>query len=289
MFCTWGIVHMQISCWISDKQVWLKLSNPVYAEFAEQSTYANCIQKQNCPPPHTSRLQLFSIDGEMADKSSKWDTRTEPIRRSGSSSIELPCNTQENPRNSVTGNPRTTTGRYRRIKKCFLWYLQSWSIYMMLAYPKPAAWILSYNLDSQTISFSQDIPQLLKNWPKCPRFFRIKKCTSLDICSLDSRVVAFRMITMCGGENMGHTWTRKAMSTTNDVITPNTSPSTPLATVDDPISISTCPNSIPINSWTSLSSFLNMWTFKRAFTPWNYMSAMTKWDSNTSRYFGPRW
>ncbi len=196
----------------------------------------------------------------MADKSSKWDTRTEPIRRSGSSSIELPCNTQENPRNSVTGNRRTTTGRYRRIKKCFLWYLQSWSIYMMLAYPKPAAWILSYNLDSQTISFSQDIPQLLKNWPKCRRFFRIKKCTSLDICSLDSRVVAFRMITMCGGENMGHTWTRKAMSTTNDVITPNTSPSTPLATVDDPISISTCPNSIPINSWTSLSSFLNMWT-----------------------------
>jgi hypothetical protein len=103
MFCTWGIADMQISCWISDKQVWLKLTNPVYTEFvAEQSTYANCIQKQNCPPPHTSRLQLFSIDGEMADKSSKWDTRTEPIRRSGSSSIELPCNTQENPRNPVT-------------------------------------------------------------------------------------------------------------------------------------------------------------------------------------------
>jgi hypothetical protein len=33
----------------------------------------------------------------------------------------------------------------------------------MLAYPKAAAWILEYNLNSQTISFSQDIPQLLKN------------------------------------------------------------------------------------------------------------------------------
>jgi hypothetical protein len=42
---------------------------------------------------------------------------------------------------------------------------------------------------------------LLKNWPKSSRFFRIKKCTSLDICSLDSRV-DFRIITMCGGENM---------------------------------------------------------------------------------------
>lgn len=37
-----------------------------------------------------------------------------------------------------------------------------------------------------------------------------------------------------------HTCTRKAMSTTNVVITPTTSPKTPLATVDEPMSQSIC-------------------------------------------------
>jgi hypothetical protein len=43
-----------------------------------------------------------------------------------------------------------------------------------------------------------------------------------------------------------YTWTRKAMSTTNDVMTPNTSPRTPLATVDDPISTSTCHHNLSV-------------------------------------------
>jgi hypothetical protein len=36
------------------------------------------------------------------------------------------------------------------------------------------------------------------------------------------------------------TWTRKAMSTTSVVITPHTSPKTPFATVDEPMSTSIC-------------------------------------------------
>jgi hypothetical protein len=43
-------------------------------------------------------------------------------------------------------------------------------------------------------------------------------------------------------EQSTHTCTRKAMSTTNVVITPITSPKTPLATVEEPISISTYRN-----------------------------------------------
>lgn len=38
----------------------------------------------------------------------------------------------------------------------------------------------------------------------------------------------------------GITWTRKAMSTTRVVITPQTSPRTPLATVEEPMSTSIC-------------------------------------------------